>query len=124
MTMNGEEVVDLMEALSGTALPESIDFAMRGDMADGVLYFQSAALAQLMEQPELADAWYSIDVKAMFDQMTALTGMDYAALMQLSMASLDMTFAEQLEVMLRSIQPTSVQPVSYTHLDVYKRQSR
>ena len=108
MTMNGEEVVDLMEALSGTALPESIDFAMRGDMADGVLYFQSAALAQLMEQPELADAWYSIDVKATFDQMSALTGMDYAALMQLSMASLDMTFAEQLEVMLRSIQPTSV----------------
>ena len=116
MTMNGEEVVDLMEALSGTALPESIDFAMRGDMADGVLYFQSAALAQLMEQPELADAWYSIDVKAMFDQMSALTGMDYAALMQLSTASLDMTFAEQLEVMLRSIQPTSVQLTASDYL--------
>ena len=116
MTMNGEEVAGLMEAL-GSGLPESVDVSMRGDLSDGALYFQSAALEQLvMGQEQPANAWYRMDLKEMFDQMSGVMGMDYAALLQLSAASLDMTFEEQLELLLRTMEPTSVQLTASDYL--------
>ena len=117
MSMNGEDVTALIGALGGMPVfPESIDFSMRGDLAGGALYYHSAALAQLMEQPELADAWFRLDVAGSFDQMNSLTGLDYAALLQLSAASVDMTFTEQLEALLRSLEPTSVQLTASDYL--------
>ena len=117
MTMNGVDVLELAQAMEGApVIPESLDFDMRGDLETGVLYYQSAALAELLEQPELADVWYQYDMKAMFDQMSSVLGMDYATLMQLSTASLEMSFADALEQMLRAMPLTSAQATTGDYL--------
>lgn len=117
MTMNGVDVLELAQAMEGApVIPESLDFDMRGDLETGVLYYQSAALAELLEQPELADVWYQYDMKAMFDQMSGVLGMDYATLMRLSTASLEMSFADALEQMLRAMPLTSAQATTGDYL--------
>lgn len=115
MKENGADVTDEVLGEDAALFPMALDLDMRGDMADGKFYFQSAALARLMEQPDMANAWYKLDLKAMFDEMSGMLGLDYAALMQLSMAAQDMSFSDYLSVMLKNMPLVSAE---YTTTDV------
>lgn len=120
VAVNGVDATELMESTGDLpALPESIGFQMRGDMETGALYFNldSPELAQLTGWS--ADNWYKLDLKALFDQTAALTGMDYAQLMQLSTASLDMSFEDLLATMLRQMPLTSAQFTTSDTLELY-----
>lgn len=106
--MDGQDLTAAMAGQEGMPqFPLSIDFEMRGDMTDGIFYFQSTALAQLMEQPDMANAWFKLDMGAMFDQMSDVLGMDYASLIQLSTNSLNASFEETLAAMLKVMPLTS-----------------
>ncbi len=88
--------------------PLDFDLDMLGDISSGIFYFKSGAMADLMGQPDLANAWYKLDLASLFDQMGAVTGMNYASLMQLSLSTMDMSFEESLDTMLRLMPLTSV----------------
>ena len=110
LILDGLDLTQLAGAMGGLpALPESVDFSMRGDLAQGSLYFRSDLLDQMAGQTGTEDTWYRMDLSDLTGEMSAMTGMDYAAMLQLSADSLDMSFAEQLEQVLRSLEPTSVQ---------------
>lgn len=114
MTMDvavAQNGVDMTEAVLGEEtdlFPMTLDLDMRGDLMNGVFYYQSKALAEMMEQPGMAEAWYKMDLAAMMDSMSEMMGMDYQTLMQASMASVDQGFAETLETILAMTPPTSV----------------
>lgn len=117
MTVDGQDITAAMTDIEGAPqFPLDIDFEMRGDMADGVFYLQSAALAELMGQPELANAWFKMDLAAMFDQMSDTLGVDYAALMELSMSSLDTSFEESLTSMLKVMPLTNAELTTSDYL--------
>lgn len=102
---------DMEQALPAEAqamFPMAIDFDMRGDLSNGIFYFQSEAMANLIGQPDLANAWYKLDLASMFDQMDDVMGMNYASLMELSLNSMNMSFDESLSSMLRLMPLTSV----------------
>ncbi len=99
------DLADSSEALD--IFPLDIDMDMRGDLSTGVFYLQSGAMADLMGQPDLANAWYKLDLASLFDQMESVTGMNYASLMQLSLSTMDMSFEESLDTMLRLMPLTS-----------------
>lgn len=102
-TMNGADASEVMAAMS--ELPESIDMELRGDLADGVMYFQSAAMAQMMEQPDMAKAWYKLDMAGMYDSL----GMDYSSLMDLALGMTDETSFQVYLAQLLAVTPlTSV----------------
>ena len=86
-----------------------LGFDMRGDMADGTFYFNlnSPQLTQLAGLDSAA--WYKLDMAAVYDQMSALTGMNYKQLMELSAASMEEDFAQLLPTILKSMPLTSVQ---------------
>lgn len=115
MSLDGVDMTDMLQGEDGIQLPLNMDMELRGDMETGVFYYKSAALAQLVAgSSDSSDVWYKLDLKAIFDQMSAVTGMDYATLLQLSTASLDQSFAETLDTMLRTLPLTSV---DYTTTD-------
>ncbi len=118
MTMmeNGTDITDTALADSGMKFPLTIDMDMRGDMDTGLFYYQSKALAQLLEQPDMASAWYKVDLAALFDQVGAALGMDYASLLKLSSASLEQSFADTLADMLRVMPVTSVNATTSDYL--------
>lgn len=115
LAMNGADATDLIKA-SGEIpeIPSSIDFDMRGDINDGVFYFQSAALSGLMGQSEPSSAWYKLDLSAIFAGLPETMGMDYAALIKLSTGAADMSFEEYLAATLKAIPLTSA---DYTTTD-------
>ncbi len=88
--------------------PMAIDLDMRGDMSNGIFYFQSGAIANLMGQPDLANAWYKLDLASMFDEMEDVMGMNYASLIKLSLNSINMSFEDSLNTMLRLMPVNSV----------------
>lgn len=98
--VNGEDVTaELGE------IPESIDMELRGDLADGTFYLQSAALAEMMEQPGMAESWYKLDLAGMFDSL----GMEYSALMELALGATEETsFQAYLPQLLDLVPLTSV----------------
>ena len=97
---------DLKDAGELPELPDAIDFAMRGDLMNGKFYFQSAALCELMEQPDMANAWFMMDMAA----LTAGSGMDYSELMAAAdQSAKDMTFEELLIDTLKNTTLTSVE---------------
>lgn len=104
VTLNGADATELLTGTGeGPQMPERIDMEMRGDLAEGLVYLQSAALSQVMGQN--ADTWYKLDLAGMYSQM----GIDYGELMKLALdASGDMGFEEYLDACLRAMAPTSV----------------
>lgn len=103
VTLNG---VDVTEAMMSTeemaAIPETIDFDLRGDMVNGTLYFQSAALCELLAQPEMANAWFKLDMAGL------LGSEEYSSMMSSALAAQDMTFEEALTVILKNTTITSI----------------
>ena len=57
-------------------------------------------------------------MKAMFDQMSSVLGMDYATLMQLSSGTLDMSFEEYLAVTLKAMPLTSASLTTSDYLEM------
>ncbi|MGE4277743.1 MAG: copper amine oxidase N-terminal domain-containing protein [Lawsonibacter sp.] len=108
LTVDMTSTDEILPSDEQAMFPLDIDFDMRGDLSNGTFYFQSGALATLMEQPDLANAWYKLDLASMFDQMEDVMGMNYTSLMELSLNSLDMSFEESLDSMLRLMPLTSV----------------
>ncbi|MEA4933454.1 MAG: copper amine oxidase N-terminal domain-containing protein [Lawsonibacter sp.] len=108
MTMNMTASEQVLSPEDKAMFPMAIDFDMRGDMSNGIFYFQSGAMAKLMGQPDLANAWYKLDLASMFDQMENVMGMNYASLMKLSLNSMNMSFKDSLNSMLRVMPLTSV----------------
>lgn len=110
MTSNGIDLSGAMVTEDGTPLlPMDLGFSMRGDMADGNFYFNldSQQLAQLTGWD--STSWYKLDMAAIYDQMSATTGMTYAQILELSTASLEESFSDLLPSMLADMPLTSVQ---------------
>lgn len=115
MSLDGTDITDMLQGEDGLQLPLDISMELRGDMEDGIFYYQSAALEHLIQgESDPSNTWYKLDLKAIFDQMSSVTGMDYATLLKLSAASMDQSFAETLDTMLRTLPLTSV---DYTTTD-------
>ena len=99
-TVNGEDVTEELGEV-----PASLDMELRGDLAQGTLYYQSAALSELMGQPGMADAWYKLDLAALYSSL----GVDYQALMELALGLVDETdFQDYLAQLLALTPLTSV----------------
>lgn len=83
--------------------PMELEFDMRGDLKDGQLYlwFQSEELEEMLGTT-IPDQWYSLDMKALYDQVYG-PGF-YEELIAMSTASVnsDATFAQTLEEILGS----------------------
>jgi len=116
---------DISREELGAALPMDVDLELRGDLKDGNLYFQSKALSKLLMEEAggvvtgLENMWYKLDLKALFDEMSGMTGMDYAALMELSMASMDKSFEETLAGVLRELPLVSADMTASDMLALY-----
>lgn len=98
---NGEDVTQAMlDSGELPALPESFDFDMRGDLAQGTLYLQSAALCALMEQPDMANAWFKLDFNALMEG----SGMNWSELMSsaLEMQNTQASFSETMKLMIEA----------------------
>ena len=115
MTLDAKALVDgmdytaLLTSPEGTSLlPMNLGVSMRGDMADGTFYFNldSQQLAALAGWD--SSAWYKLDMAAIYDQMSQVTGMNYAQLMELSASSLEESFSQLLPTVLRDFPLTSV----------------
>ena len=103
---NGEDITQAaIDSGEMPAIPETIDFDMRGDLLKGTMYFQSAALCELLEQPDMANAWYKLDMAAMLEG----SGLSWSELMGSMLQQFeDMKTADLIQFMLRSSAPTSI----------------
>jgi len=103
---NGEDVTQsALTADDMPAIPERIDFDLRGDLMEGTMYFQSAALCQLLEQPDMANAWYKLDMAAALDG----TGLSWSELMNgMLRQTEEMTTADLIQFTIRNTPPTSI----------------
>lgn len=120
VAVDGQDITSAMADTEGAPqFPLDIDLEMRGDMTDGIFYFQSAALAQMMEQPDLANAWFKLDMADLFNQMSDVIGMDYATLMQLATGSLDASFEDTLTAMLKVMPLTSAEMTTSDYLALF-----
>lgn len=97
VALNGEDITDaMMSTEEMAAIPETIDFEMRGDLTSGSLYFNSAALCNLLAQPDMANAWFKLDLAGL------LGNEDYSNLMSSALTAQDMTFEEALTLILKN----------------------
>ncbi len=97
---------------SNIKLPLTVDLDMRGDLGKGTFYFQSAALANLMQQPGMANAWYKLDMNPFYEQ----AGLNSTKLLQLINDSKSVTFQDALKLALQMFQPTSADYTSADYL--------
>lgn len=113
---NGADITEQSLAEQGIPLPEVIDFDMRSDMEQGVMYFKSAALSTLMEQPDMAEAWYKLDLGSSLSG----SGLSWTDLMtpMLQEAS-NMTCADLLKLMLENSVLTSIDMTTTDYLAMY-----
>jgi len=97
VALNGVDVTEaILSSEAMAALPESIDFDLRGDMVDGAFYFKSAALCELLEQPDMANAWFKLDLGELLGDEA------YSELMSSALSAQNMTFEEALTFILKN----------------------
>lgn len=106
VAINGQDVTQAVLGGTDVKLPLNVNVDLRGDVTGGVFYMNMTGLSSLTGTPD--QAWYKMDLKSMFDQMSDATGMNYAALMQLSAASTEQGFQQTLADILKSAPVTSV----------------
>ena len=106
VAINGQDVTQAVLGGTDVKLPLNVNVDLRGDVTGGVFYMNMTGLSSLTGTPD--QAWYKMDLKSMFDQMSDATGMSYAALMQLSAASTEQGFQQTLADILKSAPVTSV----------------
>lgn len=109
VTSNGVDLSSMLASPDGKPLfPMDLGFSMRGDMSDGAFYFNLDS-QQLEELAGLdGSSWYKLDMKSLYDETSAMTGMTYAQLMELSYASVEEDFSQLLPQLLKDIPLTSV----------------
>ena len=106
--LNGVDLKELFDSTGEFPFPLTVDLAMRGDMEQGAVYLNCDALNQyILWEGAPDDIWYKLDMKSFYDQSADITGFTYADLMALSNASLEASFAQQLEAILRAAPLTS-----------------
>ena len=115
---NGADITHAALGEAASLFPMKLDMDLRGDLDSGTFYFQSAALAQMLEQPGLASVWYKMDLNALFDQMGGQLGMDYAGLLRLSKEVQNMSFEEYLSSTLALIPLTDASCTTSQVLDI------
>ena len=98
MTADGQDA----GAALGDMFPMTLNMELRGDLEKGTLYLQSPELASMMGQSGMANAWFKLDMKGMFDSTSAQTGMSYTELMQTVMTAQGKSFSQLLPDMLKS----------------------
>lgn len=118
METGGVDFTDLVMGEQAALFPMKLDLDLRGDLDSGTFYFQSATLAQMLEQPGLASVWYKMDLNALFDQMGGQLGMDYAGLLRLSKEVQNMSFEEYLSSTLALIPLTDASCTTSQVLDI------
>ena len=89
MNMDAKVTADGQDAGAalGDMFPMTLNMELRGDLEKGTLYLQSPELASMIGQPGMANAWFKLDMKGMFDSTAAQTGMSYTELMQTVMTA-------------------------------------
>lgn len=104
MNMDAKVTADGQDAGAalGDMFPMTLNMELRGDLEKGTFYLQSPELASMMGQPGMANAWFKLDMKGMFDSMSAQTGMSYTELMQTVMTAQGKSFSQLLPEMLKS----------------------
>ena len=104
MNMDAKVTADGQDAGAalGDMVPMTLNMELRGDLEKGTFYLQSPELASMMGQPGMANAWFKLDMKSMFDSMSAQTGMSYTELMQTVMTAQGKSFSQLLPEMLKS----------------------
>ena len=95
-------------AMFSSLLPMELGFDMRGDMADGTFYFNldSQQLSALAGWD--SESWYKLDMAAIYDGTSGMTGMTYQQLLELSAASVEGDFSQLLPSLLENMPLTSV----------------
>ena len=112
--VDGKDVTNsLLDAAPMTTIPSSIDFEMRGDLANGAMYFKSAALCKMLEQPDMANAWFKLDMASSL----AGSGMSWTDLM--AQAPQELSCAELVKMMLHATPPTSIEMTTTDYLALY-----
>lgn len=117
--MDGVDMTAMLTSPDGTSiLPMELGFDMRGDMADGMFYFNvdSQQLSALTGWN--SESWYKLDMAAIYDQMSALTGMNYQQILELSTASVEEDFSQLLPSLLKDMPLTSVEFTTKDYLTV------
>lgn len=107
--MDGMDMSAMLASPDGSPmLPMKLGFDMRGDMANGTFYFNldSQQLAALTGWN--SETWYKLDMAAIYDEMSAVTGMNYKQLLELSTASLEEDFSQLMPSILNNMPLTSV----------------
>ena len=107
--MDGMDMSAMLASPDGSPmLPMNLGFDMRGDMANGTFYFNldSQQLAALTGWN--SETWYKLDMAAIYDEMSAVTGMNYQQLLELSTASLEEDFSQLMPSILNNMPLTSV----------------
>lgn len=104
MNMDAKVTADGQDAGAalGDMFPMTLNMELRGDLEKGTFYLQSPELASMIGQPGMANAWFKLDMKGMFDSMSAQTGMSYTELMQTVMTAQGKSFSQLLPEMLKS----------------------
>lgn len=111
VNMDGSDITNALLTQAGVTenpFPLDVDMEVRGDLAEGTMYFRSQALAGLLGQADLEKAWIKLDLKELMDQSAATLGMDYAQLLELSTAAQEMSFEEYLALTLQDTPATSI----------------
>ena len=103
VAINGQDVTQAVLGGTDVKLPLNVNVDLRGDVTGGVFYMNMTGLSSLTGTPD--QAWYKMDLKSMFDQMSDTTGMSYDTLMQLSA---DQGFQQTLADILKNAPVTSV----------------
>ena len=117
MTMDDADVTSELLGEDADLFPLFIDMELRADMKKGEFYLQSGTLSELMDQPGLENAWYKLNLAELFDSLDSTLGMDYASLMEMSLAMTEMDFEACLETMLKGCALTDASFTTRHYLD-------
>lgn len=116
---NGMDLSGMLTSADGEPMfPMDLAFSMRGDMDNGAFYFNldSQQLAALTGWDSAS--WYKLDMAAIYDEMSGMTGMTYAQLMELSTASVEEDFSQLLPTVLKGLPLNSVQFTTSDYLEL------
>ena len=117
--MDGVDMIAMLTSPDGTPiLPMDLGFSMRGDMTDGVFYFNVDSQQLTTLTGWNSESWYKLDMAAIYDEMSAFTGMNYQQLLELSTASVEKDFSQLLPSLLKDMPLTSVEFTTSDYLTI------
>ena len=111
-------VVDETGASTNVQQSEKLSISACGDMDTGVLYFKADELSEMMGMQ--GDVWFKMDMNAMMSMegLDEMVGMDYDALMKLSVDSINMSFEDSLAAILDFLPLTDDDATAKDVLDI------